>query len=161
MTWVNPLAWFGLAAVAVPIVVHLLAHSRAPRMPFPTLRFIQSTRLAAIRRRALDDIVLLAVRSAIVLLAVAAFAGPLLLTSSRRAEWNARRVRAIVVAPPSPQSAGDSAIANLRQCAAPECVSAQTFESRALSDGIRRAVAWLESAPPARREVVIAAPLTL
>ena len=33
--------------------------------------------------------------------------------------------------------------------------------SKSLSDGIRRAIAWLDSAPPARREVVITGPLTI
>ena len=70
MIWLNPLAWFAVAAIAVPVLVHLLAHRRAPRVPFPTLRFVQPTRLAAIRRRALEDRALLAIRSAIVIAAV-------------------------------------------------------------------------------------------
>ena len=55
MIWLNAFAWFALAAVAVPIAVHLLAHQRGERLPFPTLRFIPATRLAAIRRRAIED----------------------------------------------------------------------------------------------------------
>lgn len=128
--WLSPLAWLGLTAIAVPIVVHLLAHRRAQRVAFPTLRFLQPTRLAAIRRRALEDVALLAVRSAIVVAGVAAFAGPLLVTSARQAQWNQRLVT-------------------------------ETVGSSPLSEGIHRAVARLESAPPARRELMIAAPLTI
>jgi hypothetical protein len=130
MFWLSPLAWLGLTAVAVPVVVHLLAHRRAERVPFPTLRFLRPTRLAAIRRRALEDVALLAVRSALIVAAVAAFAGPLLVTPARRAQWNQRLVT-------------------------------ETVDSSPLSEGIHRAVARLESAPPARRELVIAAPLTI
>jgi hypothetical protein len=130
MFWLNPLAWLGLTAVAVPVVVHLLAHQRAKRVPFPTLRFLRPTRLAAIRRRALEDMVLLAVRSAIIVAAVAAFAGPLWVTSARQAQWNQRLVT-------------------------------ETVDSSPLSEGIHRAIARLESAPPARQELVVAAPLTI
>jgi hypothetical protein len=130
MFWLNPLAWLGLTAIAVPIVVHLLAHRRAERVAFPTLRFLRRTRLAAIRRRALEDVALLAVRSAIIVAAVAAFAGPLLVTPARQAQWNQR-------------------------------VVTETVDSSPLSEGIHRAVARLESAPPARQQLVIAAPLTI
>jgi hypothetical protein len=130
MIWLYPLAWLAVAAVALPVVVHLLAHRRAERVPFPTLRFLRPTRLAAIRRRALEDMALLAVRSAIIVAAVAAFAGPLWVTSARQAQWNQRLVT-------------------------------ETVDSSPLSEGIHRAVARLESAPPARQELVIAAPLTI
>ena len=99
MTWLHPASWIAVAAVAVPGVIHLLAHRRAERLAFPTLRFIRATRLAAIHRRVLEDLPLLAVRVLIVVSAVAAFAGPLLMTAGRRAAWNGRLVRAIVAAP--------------------------------------------------------------
>src|SRR4029453_2989228 len=130
MIWLYPLAWLAVAVVAVPVLRPLLAHRRAERVPFPTLRFLRPTRLAAIRRRALEDVALLAVRSAIIVAAVAAFAGPLWVTSARQAQWNQRLVT-------------------------------ETVDSSPLSEGIHRAVARLESAPPARQELVIAAPLTI
>jgi hypothetical protein len=50
-----------------------------------------------------------------------------------------------------------------QDCATAECepFRVQQFETRSLAEGIRRASAWLASAPPARRELVIAAPLTI
>jgi hypothetical protein len=45
----------------------------------------------------LEDLLLLVVRTAIVVAAAAALAGPLLVTSARRASWNARTARAVVV----------------------------------------------------------------
>jgi len=136
LIWLNPLAWFALAAVAVPIAAHLLAHQRGERLRFPTLRFIPPTRIAAIRRRALDDVPLLLVRVAIVAGAAAAFAGPLVTTAWRRAAWDGRLVR-VAVGP------------------------RQQFDSADLRQGLRRAVAWLDNAPPARREIVVTAPLTI
>lgn len=95
--WQSPSVLFGLAAVAAPILIHILVQRRAERVPFPTLRFLQPTRLAAIRRHVLDDAALLAVRAAILAVAVAALAGPLLITSARREAWERRIVRAVVV----------------------------------------------------------------
>ena len=152
MIWLNPAAWIGLTALAVPILIHILLHRRAERLPFPSLRFLQQTRLASIRRHVLEDVALLAIRAAILAAAVAALAGPLLVTPTRRQAWNARVVQAIVLdevgRPFSP----------LRQ---PRPFLSQTFETRSLPDGLHRALAWLDNVPPARRELVIVGPLAL
>src|SRR6516165_9206261 len=97
MFWVNPLALFTAAAAAAPVLIHILIQRRAERFPFPTLRFLQPTRLASIRRHVLEDAPLLVVRAAILSVAALALAGPLLLTASRREAWDRRLVRAIVV----------------------------------------------------------------
>ena len=97
MFWLNPSALFALAAVAAPILIHLLVQRRAERFAFPTLRFLQPTRLAAIRRHVLEDLPLLAVRVALLATAVAALAGPLFVTNARRQAWDRRVVRATVV----------------------------------------------------------------
>jgi hypothetical protein len=148
MIWLNPIAWLGLTAVVIPVAVHLLAHHRAQRLLFPTLRFLPSTRLAAIRRRALEDIPLLLVRSAIVAAAVAACAGPLIVTPARRALWDARLVRAVV------QVSDVSEIS-------PAAFLERRFRGSDLASGINQAIVWLDASPPARRELLIAAPLTI
>jgi hypothetical protein len=145
MLWLNPSALFALAAVAAPILIHILIQRRAERFPFPTLRFLQPTRLAAIRRHLLEDLPLLAIRIALVAAAVAALAGPLLVTGARRQAWDRRVVRAIVTG--SGGAAVVAPVPALRQ---------ETFASGSLADGIRRAILWLDTAPPARREIVIA-----
>src|SRR6185295_4381492 len=147
MLWLNPVALFGLAAIAAPILIHILIQRRAERFPFPTLRFLQPTRLAAIRRHLLEDLPLLAIRIAIVAAAVAALAGPLLLISARRQAWDRRLVRAIVSDTAAPQVTRAEPAPPLRQ---------ETFANATLADGIRRAVLWLDTTPPARREIVIA-----
>src|SRR5439155_23533783 len=85
--------------MAAPILIHLLVQRRAERFPFPTLRFLQPTRLAAIRRHLLEDIPLLLVRAAILAAAVAALAGPLLVTPARRQAWDRLLVRAVATDP--------------------------------------------------------------
>jgi len=137
--WLQPLAAIALAGLAAPILIHLLAQTRAPRVAFPTLRFIQPFRLAAIRRRALDDLVLLIVRAAILAAAVGAVAGPLLVTPARRRAWDARVVRATIVergATASGRAPG-------------------TFEVDRAGDGLASALAWLAAQPPGRREIVL------
>ncbi|MEX2270272.1 MAG: BatA domain-containing protein [Vicinamibacterales bacterium] len=82
MIWTNPLAWLGLAAIAVPLLVHLLSRQTSRAVPFPTLRFLRATPVVNLRRRRVSDIPLLLVRAAIVALAVAALAQPHLTISS-------------------------------------------------------------------------------
>jgi hypothetical protein len=150
--WLNPAAWIGLVALAAPILLHILVRQRAERLPFPTLRFLQQTRLASIRRHVLEDLPLLAIRAAILAAAVAALAGPLLITPRQRQAWNARVVRATVI------SGADGA---RRLQPGDRTFLSQTFETRSVSDGLHRALAWLDNAPPARRELVIVGPLGL
>ena len=88
MLWLNPLALFALAAIAAPILIHILVRRTAERFPFPTLRFLKPTRLAAIRRHLLEDWRLLAIRAALLAAAAAALAGPLIVTNGRRQAWD-------------------------------------------------------------------------
>jgi hypothetical protein len=155
--WLNPAAWIGLVALAAPILIHILVQRRAERLPFPSLRFLQQTRLASIRRHVLEDLPLLAIRAAILATAVAALAGPLVITPTLRQAWNARVVRATVVS-----GVDVNAPAGARRLQpSDQTFLSQTFETRSVSEGLHRAVAWLENAPPARRELVIVGPLAL
>ena len=76
MVWLHPVILFALAAVAAPILIHILVQRRAEVVPFPTLRFLRSTAIVSIRRHLLEDRLLLALRIAIVAAAVTAVAGP-------------------------------------------------------------------------------------
>jgi hypothetical protein len=162
--WLNPAAWIGLLAMAGPIVIHFLVQRKAERLAFPSLRFLQQGRLASIRRHLLEDVPLLAIRAVIVAAAVAAMAGPLVVTRTQRQAWNARVVRAIVVDDVA-RAASTSARNPLERATVdklqPPAFLSQTFETRAVADAIPRAVAWLENAPPARRELLIVGPLAL
>ncbi|HEY2150662.1 MAG TPA: BatA domain-containing protein [Vicinamibacterales bacterium] len=179
--WRHPLALLALVTVAAPILIHILVQRRAQRFAFPTLRFIAPTRLAAIRRHLLEDAALLAVRIAILIAAIVALAGPLIVTAARRRAWNQQVVRAVVsdaTAPigmePAPPDTRSNVGAELAPPGTTPAVGAElappdgvdrthrlsvnaekTFDATTLTDGIRRALAWLDTAPPGRRELVI------
>ena len=78
MIWQNPWAWLGMVGVALPILIHLLGRGHARVLRFPTLRFIDPSRLLPTKRSRIQDPLLLAVRVAIVGCAAIALAQPLL-----------------------------------------------------------------------------------
>jgi len=157
MSWLNPSGLFAIAAVAAPILIHILVQRRAERFSFPTLRFLQPTRLAAIRRHLLEDPGLLAIRIGVLAAAVVALAGPLLVTAARRRAWDNRLTQAIVIDDDAPAAATAVPSGDDR----PGATLQQRFAGSSLPDGIRRAVLWLENTPPARRQIVIASPLPI
>jgi hypothetical protein len=97
MIWLNPWAWLGVLGVALPIAIHLLGRGHARVVRFPTLRFLDASRLLPTKRSRIEDPLLLAVRVAIVALAALALAQPLLLTSGRRRALDRGLARAVIV----------------------------------------------------------------
>ena len=72
--------------------------------PFPTLRFLETTRLSAASRQTLQDWPLLAACGSCCLAAVAALAGPVLVTPAREAAWAAGwRARSCSTIAPRPR----------------------------------------------------------
>jgi len=138
MIWGMPTAVWALLALAVPVLVHTLVRRRSRPTPFPTLRFIPHTRLASIERRALEDVVLLAIRLGVLAAAVAAVAAPLLVTRARRAAWDAVTVRAEVAVSVPPRGDANWSIA-----------------AETAAEGISQALAWLELQQPGRRELIV------
>ena len=59
ITWINPVALAGFALMALPIAIHLLVRQQTRSLPYPSLRFLRETALAAFRRRAIQDAALL------------------------------------------------------------------------------------------------------
>lgn len=72
MGFLNPLVLLAALAVAVPVLLHLFHRHRSRRLPFPALRYLRRTEREHARRIKLRQILLLLVRSAVVLLLVAA-----------------------------------------------------------------------------------------
>lgn len=76
MSFLNPFFLLGLAAIAAPILVHLVRRTRARRVEFPTLYFVRQVPQRTIRRRTLHNLLLLILRCLAVLLVVFAFTRP-------------------------------------------------------------------------------------
>ncbi|MEX2283368.1 MAG: BatA domain-containing protein [Gemmatimonadota bacterium] len=161
MSWGNPWAWLGLLALGVPVLIHLLARRTARIQRFPTLRFLQSSRLLPRRHTRLTDVPLLIVRLAIVAVAVAALARPFLLTGGRQQSLARQLARVIVVdtsasmkrATASGTSAIEVARANARERAA-EAQASLIVESATPAAVLPGAAQWL-SHQPGRRELVV------
>ncbi|MEJ7811703.1 MAG: BatA domain-containing protein [Gemmatimonadaceae bacterium] len=161
MIWRNPWAWAGLAALALPVLIHLLARGRARVHPFPTLRFLEPSRLLPTRRTRVHDVVLLLVRLGILAAAVAALAQPALRTAERRGAVGRALARAIVVDTSASlrrqTPAGEQGVEAARRGArrlAGEAGASVVLESSAPSGAIAGAMAWL-SRQAGRGEVVI------
>ena len=76
MSFLNPLFLLGLAAVAAPIIVHLVRRTRAQKIEFPSLMFVRQVPQKTIRRRTLQNLLLLILRTLAFLLLVFAFTRP-------------------------------------------------------------------------------------
>jgi hypothetical protein len=78
MTFLNSALLAGLAAVALPILIHLFSRRRYPLINFSTLRFLKKLQRQQMRKLKLRQWLLLLLRTAAVLLVVLAFARPAL-----------------------------------------------------------------------------------
>jgi hypothetical protein len=157
VSWLTPAAWSGLAVLAVPILIHLLARERSRRLWFPSLRFLRTTRLVALKTRRISDWPLFAIRLLILASAVAALAAPVFVSNARWRSWSARTARAVVVAP-TPTGAPRIApeVRALVQDARVGAFVSEVFEpNETIAEGLRDAADWLERQPPSLREVVV------
>lgn len=76
MSFLAPLFLVGLAAVAVPIIVHLIQRERRNMIEFPSLMFVQRIPYESVERRRIHNWPLLLLRLAALMAIVAAFARP-------------------------------------------------------------------------------------
>lgn len=76
MSFLFPAFLAGALAVAIPIILHFVRRQSARPLAFSDLRFLRRAQTAAVRRRRLQEWLLLALRVAALLLLAAAFARP-------------------------------------------------------------------------------------
>jgi hypothetical protein len=145
--WMAPAALMGLALIALPIAVHLLVRQPVRQVPFPSLRFLRETQLAALRRGRIEDRLLLICRAAIVALAALAAAGPVLRSDARTAAFASRVSRAVVVI----EAADDGELRTIQDGA----FASATFSRAHVIDAVSDALRWLDAQPPSSREIVI------
>src|SRR5262245_10999277 len=78
MSFLAPLFFLGLAAIAVPIFVHLIQRERKHVLKFPSLMFVRRIPYQSVRRPPIRHWFLLLMRAAAIALIGAAFARPFL-----------------------------------------------------------------------------------
>ncbi len=76
MAFLNPIFLLGAIAAGLPVLIHLVRRTRAPRVQFPSLMFLRKIEQKTIRRRKLRNLLLLLMRCAALLLLAFAFSRP-------------------------------------------------------------------------------------
>lgn len=76
MSFINPLMLWGLAAVAVPIIIHLLFRRQVQRIVWAAMRFLQVSLIRHKQRLRLEELILLLLRCLLVALLALALARP-------------------------------------------------------------------------------------
>ncbi|HKT78577.1 MAG TPA: BatA domain-containing protein, partial [Vicinamibacterales bacterium] len=78
MSFLTPLFFLGLGAIAIPILVHLIQREKKHVILFPSLMFVQRIPYQSVRRRRIRHWFLLMMRAAAIVLIAMAFARPFL-----------------------------------------------------------------------------------
>ncbi len=76
MSLLTPLFLAGLAAIAIPVLIHLIQRERKRVVEFPSLMFVRRIPYQSVRRRRIRHWPLLLLRALAIALIVAAFARP-------------------------------------------------------------------------------------
>ncbi|MEO1075311.1 MAG: BatA domain-containing protein, partial [Bacteroidota bacterium] len=76
MTFLNPLVLLGLAAAAIPLLIHLFNFRKPRQVDFSTLAFVKELQRSTMRRVRVKQWLLLALRTLAILCLVLAFARP-------------------------------------------------------------------------------------
>lgn len=97
MSFLTPLFFLGVAALAAPILVHLVRRTRARRVQFPALVFVRQVPQRTIRRRTLHNLLLLLLRCLAILLIVIAFTRPFFNSGSAARDNSASGATVILV----------------------------------------------------------------
>jgi hypothetical protein len=147
----------GAGTIALPLIIHLLGRGHARVHRFPTLRFIDPSRLKPTRRTRVSDVLLLVVRAAALVVAAAALAQPLLLTSRRSTAANAALARVVIIDTSAIATAGGRVAldsVNRATAFARDATVATVISTGDPSAALPGAIAWLET-QNMRREIAI------
>ena len=77
MVFLTPLFLIGLLAALIPVAIHLIRRENPPKVMFSTIRFLKKTSKKLVLFQHLQQIALLLLRAAVIVLLVLAFARPL------------------------------------------------------------------------------------
>lgn len=115
MNFLNPLAFIGMAAAGIPLLLHLLNLRRLKTVEFSTLRFLQELQQTQVRRLKLQQLLLLILRTLLIIFAVLAFARPTVPSNLPLLSGNARSSVVILVDNSGSMEAADQRGQRLQQ----------------------------------------------
>src|SRR3954452_17917332 len=97
MNFLAPAFLAGLAAIAVPVIIHLINRERKVVVEFPSLMFLQKIPYRSVRRQKIRHLLLLALRCLALAIIVAAFARPFF-SKTKNASAATTGAREVVIA---------------------------------------------------------------
>ena len=97
LTFLAPLFLLGVAAVAVPVIVHLVNRERRTAVAFPSLMFLRRVPFKSVRRQRIQHRALFALRCLALALLALAFARPFLNREPKNATVNGAGARDLIV----------------------------------------------------------------
>ena len=96
LVFLNPIFLWGLAALSIPLVLHLFQRRRTVVIPFPTLRFLKLAQKRSSSRIRFENLILWLLRSLLLALLALAFAMPVI-RKTHAGNWLARSRRDVVI----------------------------------------------------------------
>lgn len=96
-TFLNTAILAGLAAVAIPVLIHLFTRQKSRVVPFSTLRFLKELQQHQIRRLKIRQILLLILRTLLILCLVLAFARPTLKSTTASSLEAGAKLTAVLI----------------------------------------------------------------
>jgi hypothetical protein len=144
VTFLHPLALLGIAAAAIPALLHLLERRVPPEAEFPPLRYLTEAERQSARRLKLRHLLLLALRTALIIVIVLAAARPLLRSRASGASLH-EPTALVVILDNSPSSGvivdGRSVLERLKATARGSLAQATDADRLwvVLADGVARA----------------------
>jgi len=162
VTFLHPLALAGLAAAAIPALLHLLQRRTPPEVEFPALRYLTEAERRSARRLRLRHVLLLLLRTALIAALALAAARPLV---PARAGGAHQTTALVVILDNSPSAGavveGRAVLDRLRVVARASLVGAAPGDRLwlMLADGVLRSgsrealVAAVDSATPGERRL--------
>src|SRR5262245_13108024 len=97
MSFLAPLFFVGLAAIGIPILVHLIQRERKEVIHFPSLMFLRKIPYQSVERRRIHNWFLLLLRAAAMALIIAAFSRPFLTHDTVNAAVASNGAREVVI----------------------------------------------------------------
>jgi hypothetical protein len=96
MSFLAPLFFAGAAAIALPILFHLIRRTSREKVTFSSLMFLTPSPPHVTRKSRLENILLLLLRCAVIALLATAFARPFLRTATSAPVGNSKRIVLVV-----------------------------------------------------------------